>query len=47
MKIRWSGSAYLKALSDKVDRLLLKTMSALSLKAQISGGKATSVLATR
>ena len=37
----------MKTLSGKVDRLLLKTMSALSLKAQISGGKAASVLATR
>jgi len=30
-----------------VDRLLLKTMSGLSLKAQILGGKAASILATR
>jgi hypothetical protein len=33
--------------SGKVDRLLLKTMSGLSLKAQILGGKAASILATR
>jgi len=40
MKIGWSGSTFLKTISGTVDRLLLKTMSALSLKAQISGGKA-------
>jgi len=50
MKSQWSGSDFSEDdiwQGGKVDRLLLKTISALSLKAQISGGKAASVLATR